>query len=384
MSQQAQSAPFASSANSGPPPPGIDDALASVVKVYVDSLMKDKSSKKRNNEEDSSLEKDFQTQGRIYGRQDDPFMKVDAIVNYGLKYETTEEEEDNSGGCQEQPQDRRLLFGWMLLCSTIPDFCIQMLALANHRGLRKTTCQRIQDGASTARSDDSNSLKASIPSYILFDNTKSLSPAISPRNKLRNDRGFHHPATASLLCPVKYRDTSETHASIRAGRLPITATMLPRFLFPHDHVHDPADMAKNIFRGHVMLRAAKHILQGPTSALEGPGSHRGKQGNAAICGINTLTPHLIAYIATQVRFALSSTASWVTKDGTFSYVDFYRLIVELLDEEDDVSSEIIKFYNYHVFGAKDPNGNVGPDTPGIEDEYAIIKRQRAAKRARRD
>ncbi len=51
-------------------------------------------------------------------------------------------------------------------------------------------------------------------------------------------------------------------------------------------------------------QAAKHILQGPTSALEGPGAHRGKQGNAAICGITTLTPNLIAYIATQVSYSL--------------------------------------------------------------------------------
>lgn len=52
------------------------------------------------------------------------------------------------------------------------------------------------------------------------------------------------------------------------------------------------------------MQAAKHILQGPTSALEGPGTHRGKQGNAAICGITTLTPHLIAYVATQVSFTV--------------------------------------------------------------------------------
>lgn len=113
------------------------------------------------------------------------------------------------------------------------------------------------------------------------------------------------------------------------------------------------------------IQAAKHILQGPTSALEGPGSHRGKQGNAAICGITALTPNLIAYIATQVsfscrnqgvaklivspafqvRFALSSTSSWAVKDGTFSYQDFYHHIVELLTEDDDETSQIINLYN---------------------------------------
>lgn len=105
--------------------PGIDNALASVVKVYVDSLIKDKSrlsilllhissslkihlsfySHKRVYEEDSLPLKNFQTFGRMYGRQADPFVKVDAIVNFGLKHETTEETDENLEEQQElQPQ----------------------------------------------------------------------------------------------------------------------------------------------------------------------------------------------------------------------------------------------------------------------------------------
>lgn len=61
-------------------------------------------SKRRNSEEDLQPEKDFQTLGRMYGRQDDPFMKIDAIVNFGLKYETAEEEEENLEERQEHPQ----------------------------------------------------------------------------------------------------------------------------------------------------------------------------------------------------------------------------------------------------------------------------------------
>ncbi|KJA12623.1 hypothetical protein HYPSUDRAFT_210308 [Hypholoma sublateritium FD-334 SS-4] len=76
--------------------------------------------------------------------------------------------------------------------------------------------------------------------------------------------------------------------------------MLPRFLFPHGHIHNPDDIANDIFRGHVMLR---------------------------------------------VRFALSSTPSWVVKDGTFSYQDFYHHIVELLEEDDEETSQVIKLYN---------------------------------------
>ncbi len=52
-------------------------------------------SNKRPHEEDSLPEKNFQTCGRMYGRQGDPFLKVDAIVNFGLKHETTEEPDEN-------------------------------------------------------------------------------------------------------------------------------------------------------------------------------------------------------------------------------------------------------------------------------------------------
>lgn len=32
----------------------------------------------------------------MYGRQGDPFVKVDTIVNFGLKHETAEEDDENS------------------------------------------------------------------------------------------------------------------------------------------------------------------------------------------------------------------------------------------------------------------------------------------------
>jgi hypothetical protein len=77
--------------------------------------------------------------------------------------------------------------------------------------------------------------------------------------------------TAALLCPVKYPKTHEfvfflysfvlllkfqprTFQAIRAGTLPVTAQLLPRFLFPEDHVYDPNDISLNVLRGHIMIR----------------------------------------------------------------------------------------------------------------------------------
>ncbi|KAF8182276.1 hypothetical protein BJ912DRAFT_928631 [Pholiota molesta] len=336
----------------------IDDALKAVIRTYVGSALtaaKESGSSKRaqNEEEDENSPSDskgYPSYGRIYGRQDDPFTNIDTVVNFGIKYEITEEDWENGEEQQTlSTKDGRLLHSWELLCSIIPDFRRQMLALSDHRKLRKATCQQA-----------------------------------TMRNKLKNDRGFYHPVTASLLCPIKYPDTPETYADIKAGKLPLTAELLPRFLFPHNHIYDPTDISKDLLCGHVMYRAAKHIFQGPSSALEEPGAHRGKQGNAAICGITSLSPRMIAYVAIQVRFALSSATAWVAKDGTFSYTDFYWHIVGLLDDEDDLESqETIRLFNYHVFGAKsDSRGNTSTDATEVEDEFELIKKQRAAKRAR--
>lgn len=59
------------------------------------------SNKRVHEESDSLPEKDFQTLGRMYGRQGDPFLKIDAIVNFGLKHETIEETDENL----EEPQE---------------------------------------------------------------------------------------------------------------------------------------------------------------------------------------------------------------------------------------------------------------------------------------
>jgi uncharacterized protein DUF6698 len=45
-----------------------------------------------------------------------------------------------------------------------------------------------------------------------------------------------------------------TIEAIRAGRLAVTAQLLPRFLFPDDHVYDSNDISHNVLRGHIMIR----------------------------------------------------------------------------------------------------------------------------------
>lgn len=58
---------------------------------------------------------------------------------------------------------------------------------------------KIQKGVSSARSDDTKSLKGAILDWIL-PLGQSLQPPLTRNVKM--DRGFHHESTGALLCPT--------------------------------------------------------------------------------------------------------------------------------------------------------------------------------------
>ena len=58
---------------------------------------------------------------------------------------------------------------------------------------------QIQKGASSARADDTKSLKSAILDWIT-PRGQPLNPPLA-RN-VKSDRGFHHERTGALLCPA--------------------------------------------------------------------------------------------------------------------------------------------------------------------------------------
>lgn len=59
--------------------------------------------------------------------------------------------------------------------------------------------------AGEARAQDTNNLRYEIPNYIPLEyQTESVMPPITGGEK--SGRGFSHPATTKLLCPLRYLD----------------------------------------------------------------------------------------------------------------------------------------------------------------------------------
>lgn len=78
-------------------------------------------------------------------------------------------------------------------------FVADMVGCANLFFLDAADSVQIKKGSSSARSDDTKSLKSAIIDWIT-PRDQALTPALTRNVKV--DRGFHHERTGALLCPA--------------------------------------------------------------------------------------------------------------------------------------------------------------------------------------
>ncbi|TEB28542.1 hypothetical protein FA13DRAFT_1594372, partial [Coprinellus micaceus] len=128
----------------------------------------------------------------------------------------------------------------------------------------------------------------------------------------------------------------------------------PRFLF-QDYVYDPENPWEGLLRSSLLESAFKHVFTSPSSAMaseSGSASNRcTKSSNAHIHGMRYVAVASITYIATQVRFALSSTATFSRTDTVTDSEYFYFLLIDLLDdpEEYEEVTSLIWWWNQQIF-----------------------------------
>ncbi|KAG1831010.1 hypothetical protein EV424DRAFT_1373308 [Suillus variegatus] len=81
----------------------------------------------------------------------------------------------------------------------------------------------------------------------------------------------------------------------------------------------------------------------------------GSETDFQIIKMRKVTPRSIAYIACQVRFALSSVTSWRSVDGDFDYIQFWRTIVDFFErppgrEARQRVERLMEWWTRKVFG----------------------------------
>ncbi|KAG1771730.1 hypothetical protein EDD22DRAFT_947741 [Suillus occidentalis] len=205
-------------------------------------------------------------------------------------------------------------------------------------------------GADSARGDDTSKLKVLVAEWV--NREFKPDPLIDADDK--HSRGFTSDACGKLLCPAELdwsnpvvragiRDRSDGHI--------VTDLSFPTFLYDK-YTINLDDLEEGLFKSKVLLQAYKAVFTSPSSAkdIEGDGdgidviqnNRRAKRSAfggvkvkkhvAQIIQMKKVTPRSIAYIACQVRFALSSVTSWRSVDGDFDYEQFWRTIVDFFEQ----------------------------------------------------
>ncbi|KAG2055342.1 hypothetical protein BDR06DRAFT_882489, partial [Suillus hirtellus] len=123
----------------------------------------------------------------------------------------------------------------------------------------------------------------------------------------------------------------------------------PLFMYKNYRVNTD-NLEEGFLKLKLLVLAFKAIFTSPSSTKETNGDGNGtdilentrhtqqksdqakvKTCVTSIINMKKVTPHTIAYIVCQVRFALSSVSSWHTVDGGFNYEIFWTNIVTFFE-----------------------------------------------------
>ncbi|KZP11486.1 hypothetical protein FIBSPDRAFT_756603, partial [Athelia psychrophila] len=196
-------------------------------------------------------------------------------------------------------------------------------------------------GADMARGDDASTLKTMVVSWMYETFGPSIPSLVS---SAKYGRGLHNDHTGRLICPCEFNwDDQEVRAAIRASdeRYAVTASSWPKFCY-FDFTYNPENCEEGLWKSALMVKTFKCIFTSPSSAIDdkvpeqsssAPTKKRrttrpaSRQNVASKIGLKSVTGRSIAYIAVQLRFALSSASSWNPEDVDFCYAEFYAAVV---------------------------------------------------------
>ncbi|KAH6910572.1 hypothetical protein BKA70DRAFT_1100367 [Coprinopsis sp. MPI-PUGE-AT-0042] len=304
--------------------------------------------------------------GRHFGRTIQDFCRVQTLIKNGLSRSV----ELTFGRLEEDqltPAERR-------------EHAIYEELLKLSPGLEKRLCngsdedifhiaELIQKGSAGARADDTKGLKGVILDWIT-PRGQCLQPPLM-RN-VKTDRGFYHPQTGELLCPINLDwNNPQTREGLRTGAIIVAGDDWPLFLYK-DYKYYPEDVWKGLFRSALLVSAFRHIFTSPSSVNREPRATR--SGNARIHGMKNVTIASLAYVATQVRFALSSSPTFSRTDLVTDSERFYASVIDTFMHEGERENvqTLLTWWDMQIF----PVYNEQNKNPKKGSVLALMKAQR--------
>ncbi|KAF9242147.1 hypothetical protein BU15DRAFT_44292 [Melanogaster broomeanus] len=276
--------------------------------------------------------------GRHFGRAVHAFCNVQTLITNGLMFMGDESNEGLTAA------DRKEYAVFRELLRMVPGLEARLMASAEEAMVH--IADLIQKGANGARADDTKGMKSAVVDWIT-PKGQALNPHI-PRN-VKSGRGFNHERTGALLCPAGLDwGNSEIKSKLESGQIQAAGDQWPVLLYAN-YTYDAEDPWNGLLRSGLLVSAFKHIFTSPSSVDQEPKATR--SGNARIHGMRFVTKASIAYVATQVRFALTSAQVFSRTDLVTDSERFYDSILELLDDPQEKGEvdQLLTWWNRQVF-----------------------------------
>ncbi|KIO26093.1 hypothetical protein M407DRAFT_24650 [Tulasnella calospora MUT 4182] len=262
------------------------------------------------------------------------------VLQYGLEVLTKHENQEIDTLPSETTDKNWRIFSDLL--KLIPEAKRRLMAADGDEYLLRLA-SAIEEGLSAGRSDDTNGLKKAIAEWVSGREGKI------PKNS-KIGRGFHNKITARLLAPKRFNiNDTATLRNLRDEVHRPAVGEYPPFLYLDFNINQE-DLLDGLFQSDLLLKAAKHVLIGPSSADSLEKTNKSTRlGNAALNGMKEVTFPFIAYICAQVRFALSSDEVFGQNALSFDIYTFYRNILKMLRREELAKDmeEIRLYWNDH-------------------------------------
>ncbi|KAF7986942.1 hypothetical protein HWV62_12753 [Athelia sp. TMB] len=339
--------------------------------------------------------------GRAVRRIVDMFASVsDLVAENTRRLESDLSDEDSRN--ELTIEEERAFRSYNVLAKYVP--LIKTLSESSNENVLRALYSNLRTGSDNARGDDAGKLKAAVVTWI----NDKYGPSTPPlRINSKEERGLFNIHTGRLLRPALYDwDDENVQVLIRDGNsdFAVTAQDWPAFCYPGNKC-DPADIEKGLFRGPMLIRAFKYLFTSPSSVTDddddpissttpqpNPPAKRHKTSEkksastrtnvAILMGLKSVTPHAIAYVAVQLRYALSSTSTWKTEDSQFDHMEFYYAIVNYFEETPGPLAtkhveELLAWWNTEVFGRS--TGVLQPPGPRAGSSASIMEEQRRAR-----
>ncbi|KAG1725157.1 uncharacterized protein EDB91DRAFT_1087218 [Suillus paluster] len=369
------------------------DPLASILLSRRNHIHQSRMMRNENKKESKSdLHEEYLAAARCITRCVDMFCKIDKVIDIGTLLKQCKladsgdiSEDEDEAAHQEKQLSKlsqktrdRYQQNYKCLLELAPG--LKPLIAGSKDPKKASELRRIIRKMESAilgtHSDDSTHLKMPICDYVAPNPAdKAVVPPLHDGSGQCTHLGVNHPVLARFLCPIGEienfnEDPTITIEWLQSGKIRMEADTLPAFLWNGDLPggnYDPDNMMDGFLDGFVLERTMRHIFTGPSTAY-GAQSRGTRPSNAALHAMTTVEPPHIAYGCVQVQFGISSRNTWTEEDSDFNYHDFYRYIIELINDlPDNDKEQLLKDWNLKLFKneaecdvAKDGADEFGP------------------------